>query len=297
VFALQALALAGAVPLLLGRRAGPPSRAEAVPWRRVLVLSAGVVAILAAGVQADSVRALGCAALGLALLAAALRLERRPGPRLLPPRPLDLRRPWGAGYVMVLALSIATISFTVYGPLIMETLYGATPLVAGLMIAVESVSWTIAAIVFAGAGARFEPALIRGGALAITIGIAGFAWRMPQGPVVALVPWAILLGAGFGMCWAFIMRRIVESVPAAERERAAASLPTIQLLGYALGAAASGIVANLSGLATPTRAAMELAAFWVFAAFLPLAVLGLAAAWRLAPGGRRRAQFLRVRSP
>jgi len=254
-----------------------------VPWARVLVLCAGVVAILAAGVQADGLRAAGCAALGLGLLATALRLERRPGPRLLPPRPLDLRRPWGAGYVMVLALSTATVSFTVYGPLLMEILFAATPLTAGLMIAVESISWTIAAIVCAGAGARLEPALIRAGALAITGGIAGFAWLMPQGPVAALLPWAILQGAGFGMCWAFILRRSVESLPVGERERAASSLPTIQLLGYALGAAASGIVANLSGLAADApQNVVERTAFWVFAAFLPLALLGLAAARRLA---------------
>jgi hypothetical protein len=156
---------------------------------------------------------------------------------------------------MVLALSIATVSFTVYGPLLMETLFGVTPLVAGFMIAVESVSWTIAAIVFAGAGTSQEPALIHGGAVAITLGI----WTMPQGPVVAL--------------------------PESERERAAASLPTIQLLRYALGVALSGIVANLSGLAADvSRGAIELAAFWVFAASLPLAALGVAAAWRLSRG-------------
>ena len=282
-FGAQALVLAAAVPLLLGRRTGPAAPGEAVPWGRVLVLSAGVGAILVAGVQADLGRALACVTLGLALLAGALRLERRPGPRLLPRHPLDLRRPWGAGYVMVLALSTATVSFTVYGPLLMETLFDATPLVAGLMIALESISWTLAAIVFAGAGARLEPVLIRGGALAITLGILGLAWRMPLGPVLALAPSAILLGAGFGACWAFVMRRVVESVPTGERERAASSLPTIQLLGYASGAAASGLVANLTGLAADApRAVVELTGFWVFAAFLPLAALGVVAAWRLA---------------
>jgi hypothetical protein len=71
-------------------------------------------------------------------------------------------------------------------------------------------------------------------------------------------------------------------VPAGERDRAASSLPTMQLLGYALGAAASGIVANLAGLtADAARPVIENAAFWVFAAFLPLAALGCAAAWRL----------------
>lgn len=272
------------MPLLLGRTTGRARAAEPVPWRRIVVVSGGVVAVLAAGVQATGLAALLLVALGLALLATALRLERRRN-QLFPPRPLDLRRPWGAGYVMVLALSIATVSFTVYGPLLMEMLFGVTPLVAGFMTAVESVSWTIAAIVFAGAGARQEPALIRGRGVAITIGIAGLAWTMPQGPVVALVPWVVLLGAGFGMCWAFVMRRVVESVAESERERAASSLPTIQLLGYALGAALSGIVANLSGLAADgSRGVVEVAAFWVFAAFLPLAALGVAAAWRLSRG-------------
>ena len=280
-FAGQALMLAAVMPLLLGGRAGAALPAEPVPWRRVVVLSAGVLAVLAAGVQAGPVPALLLVALGLALLAAALWQERRRN-RLFPPAPLDLRRPWGPGYVMILALSTATVSFTVYGPLLMEMLFGVTPLLAGFMIAAESVAWTLAAIVVAGASPRLEPALILGGALTVSAGIAGMAWTMPQGPVAALLPWAVLLGAGFGMAWAFVMRRVVESVPPGERERAAASLPTIQLLGYALGAAASGIVANLSGLAAGApRAVVESAAFWVFAAFLPLAALGSAAAWRL----------------
>ena len=117
------------------------------------------------------------------------------------------------------------------------------------------------------------------------------AWIMPHGPVVALVPWAVLLGAGFGMAWAFVMRRVVESVPPGERERAASSLPTMQLLGYALGAAASGIVANLTGLAADAaRPVVESAAFWVFAAFLPLAALG-------SRRGLAAIPYLRLRRP
>ena len=282
-FAAQAIVLAAVVPSMIDPPRAPAAAAARVPWRRVAVLSAGVLAILGAGVQADIDRAVGLAAFGFALLAVALHLESRGGERLLPPRPLDLGAPWGPGYVMVLALSAATVSFTVYGPFLMETLFGATPLVAGFMIAIESVSWTIAAILFAGAGTRSEPILIRSGAVAITSGIAGFALTMPGGPVVALVPWAFLQGAGFGMCWAFILRRIVESVPPAERERASSAVPTMQIFGYALGAAASGVVANMAGVAADAaRPAVEAAAFWVFAAFLPLAALGVATAWRLA---------------
>jgi hypothetical protein len=82
------------MPLLLKRTTGRAPAAEPVPWRRVAVLSAGVVAVLAAGVQTTSLAALLLMALGLALLAIALRLEHRRN-QLFPPRPLDLRRPWG----------------------------------------------------------------------------------------------------------------------------------------------------------------------------------------------------------
>jgi Flp pilus assembly protein TadB len=56
---------------------GKAHAAEPVPWRRIVVLGAGVVAVFVAGVQATSLAALLLVVLGLALLAAALLLERR----------------------------------------------------------------------------------------------------------------------------------------------------------------------------------------------------------------------------
>jgi hypothetical protein len=131
----------------VGRTQAP----ERVPGGRIVALSGGVIEVLAAGIQSRAVSALLLIALGLGLLAAALALEGRRN-RLFPPHPLDWRQPWGPGYIMVLMLSVATVSFTVYGPLPMETLLDATPLAAGLTIAAEWVSWTVAAIAFAGAG-------------------------------------------------------------------------------------------------------------------------------------------------
>jgi MFS family permease len=181
------------------------------------------------------------------------------------------------------------VSFTVYGPLLLAALFGVSPLTAGFLVALESVSWTIAAIVFAGASARAEARLIRTGAVLIAAGVAGFALVMPHGPVWALIPWVTLQGGGFGMCWAFLLRRIVESVPEAERERASSAVPTMQMIGYAVGAAAAGALANTLGFVEGApREASQRVAFWVFAAFLPLAAVGVAAAWRVAatPAGR-----------
>jgi MFS family permease len=281
-FGAQALLLALLMPLLVGRESAAAPRREALPVRQLLVLSVAVLAISAAGVQASGWRTSLLVGLGLVALWQVLDLERGAPSRLFPPEPLRFALPWGAGYAMVLALATATVSFTVYGPLLMARLFGVTPLGAGLMVAVESFAWTLAALVFARAPERAERSLIRGGAVLITAGVLGFALTMPRGPVWMLLPPATLQGAGFGMCWAFLLRRIVVAVPEGERERASSAVPTMQMIGYAVGAAASGMVANMLGFADGASAEVVGAvAFWVFAAFLPLALIGVAAAWRL----------------
>ncbi len=284
-FALQAVVVAILVPLILESRPRDRRAADILPWRRLAVLSGGILVVLAAGVQKQWPAAAACLIVGGLLLWATLRLEARAAVRLFPRHPLSPRSPWGPGYLMVLFLCFATISFGTYGAFFMETLFGTTPLMAGFVLALESVAWTITAVAFAGAGPKTEPWLIRGGALAIAAGLAGLMVVMPHGPVAALLPWAFLQGAGFGACWSFLIRRLVQSVPEGDRERASSSVPTLQRLGYALGAAGAGIVVNLTGLAPEApRDVVETASFWVFAAFLPAAAAGVWAAWTVGAG-------------
>jgi hypothetical protein len=55
----------------------------------------------------------------------------------------------------------------------------------------------------------------------------------------------------------------------------------MQRIGYAVGTAAVGIAANLSGLAEGVSvAAAKSAGFWVFAAFIPVLAIGVACAWQ-----------------
>lgn len=283
-FGAQALVLAAIVPLILRGHADRKVVAEKLPWRRIGVFTAGLLAILAAGVEGKALNAAGYFFTGAVLLYAALRLETRGPSRLFPPNPLSPGTIWGSGMIMVLCLSLATVSFTVYGPLIMQILYGATPLTAGLLIAVESVAWSVAAIALGGSNRASEVVCIRLGTIAVVGGIAGFGLIMPHGPLWLLVFPAVLQGAGFGVFWAYVVRRIVAAVPAEETERASSSVPTMQIIGYALGAALSGIVANLCGLGEGASAeAAGRAAVWVFVAFLPLGALGIWASRRFTP--------------
>ena len=280
-FGAQALVLAAIVPVILRGHADERRTADRVPWRRICVFTAGLVAVLGAGVEAEAGNAGGYLLAGLVLLYAALRLEGRGTTRLFPPNPLSPATEWGNGFVMVLSLSLATVSFTVYGPLIMQILFGTSPLTAGLLIAVESVAWSVTAIVLGGSNRASEAACIRVGTIAVVAGVAGFGLIMPYGPVWLLILPAVLQGAGFGVFWAYVVRRIVAAVPARETERASSSVPTMQIIGYALGAALSGIVANLCGLGEGASAeAAGRAAIWVFVAFLPLGALGIWASRR-----------------
>lgn len=282
-FAGQAAVLVAAAPLLAGTGSRGNDRATALPTRQLVALTLGVLAIAAAGVQRAPWAMAACTAAGVAALVLTLRLERHAPERLFPPSPLSLGVPWGPGYVAILGLTMGTVSFTVYGPLLMMRLHGVTPLVAGLLVATESVAWTLAAIATANASPGREPALIRGGTTLIAVAVAGLAWTMPRGPVWGLGLWTALQGTGFGVCWAFLLRRIVAGVPEGDGERASAAVPTVQMISYALGAALCGMVANVLGLHDGVPlATVRGVGFWVFAAFVPLAALATASAWHMA---------------
>ena len=97
---------------------------------------------------------------------------------------------------------------------------------------------------------------------------------------------AILMGAGFGMSWTFILRRATGLAAPDDRDRLASALPTVQRLGYAIGAALAGIIANASGFTDGIGAETARAVSAnLFTLMLPLAALGLVAAARFSRVG------------
>ncbi|MGH7078065.1 MAG: hypothetical protein ACREFU_08195, partial [Acetobacteraceae bacterium] len=161
-------------------------------------------------------------------------------------------------------------------------LFGVSPLVAGYILAAESVAWTIGTLMTSGFGPASEPLLIRGGASLIGLGGIGLAAFVSNGPLFPIVLSVTLQGFGYGICWPFIVRRIVVAASPGERDLAASATSSMQRIGYALGASASGIAANAVGLGhETTRAVAESAAIWVFVSFLPVLAIGAAAAWQV----------------
>jgi MFS family permease len=181
---------------------------------------------------------------------------------------------------MVFAMSAATTGFWAYGPLILNILFGTPPLVSGYILAGEAVAWSLGTLMVSKAPVSADRRLIRAGTILVALGAGGFAVAVPAGVMTGMVLCALLQGLGFGLCWPSIVHRMAQLSDEAERPLAVTSPETMQRIGYAVGAAAVGIAANLSGLAAGISiAAAKSAAFWVFAAFLPALIFALICAW------------------
>lgn len=286
LFALAALLYAAAcLPVLRGE--AEPVRDETspagFPTHSLTVLALSITGIAAAGVETRATVAAVMVIAGVIGIGAFFWLDARsPALRLFPTAPFDPRGTVGSGFLMVAALSVATCSFGFYGPLLLSALHGFTPVTTGLLIASESVSWSVLSILVANAPAHREALIVRSGALMIAAGLAGFVWTVPAGSIPGIVFFALLQGGGFGILWPFANRRVIEAARPGEREITAAAFSTLQRMGYATGGAIAGIIANANGFSNglSRQTAMTVAAP-LYLYFLPLALVGVIAAFRL----------------
>ena len=253
------------------------------PYAALATLAGAVILIAFAGVDVSPYRSTVLFVAGVVGLALFFRVDAlMPRSRLFPRRPFDWSTSLGAGMTMVATLSVSTVSFAIYAPLLLTSLHGIPVLTVGYIIAAESIAWSILSILVAGAPPRHERLIIVGGAFMIAAGLAGFCIAIPAGNIPAILFCALLQGGGFGIAWPFATRIIVASAPAEESTIASSAVPAMQRIGYATGAAAAGIVANASGFADGlTGETAANVARWLFLAFLPLALVGCAAAIRM----------------
>lgn len=278
-FGAQALVLATWIVLRTDYAKPKPVASNGFPWQRLALLCLAVLLVSYAGVDINLTQTTLFILLGVACLALFLRLDSRAKEdRLLPIAPLDLRKPTGSALLMILSLSVATIAITAFGPVLLSLIHNASALTAGYVIACSSVGWTIMAVLVSGSPERLDRVMIAIGMVLVAISIGGFLFAVPNGPLWLVAVFAAMEGGGFGMAWTFILRRTTALSDPEDVQRISGAIPTVQRLGYALGAAYIGIVANASGFAaleTSTDAARI--ARWVFLACVPFAVLGLLA--------------------
>ncbi len=283
MFLGQGLIFSLAAVALVPPRAPPDMAIRTTPWRTLLVLTAAVCLISAAGVIAAPAAGAASAIAGLALLILAARVNAAPGERLLPAEATRLATPAGAGYASTFSLSAAGAVITVYGAAMLQVFYGLTPLGAGYVISAEAMSWTVVAVLVSGAPPKAQGVLIRAGAGLVVVGVGLVALSLGQASLAMAITAVTVQGCGFGLSWSLITARILGSLAPEDRAIGASAAPTSQIIGGAVGAAAAGALANLLGLAHGgfTPAAAHAGEPWLFGAFVLPAAVGLMAAMRL----------------
>ncbi len=252
---------------------------DVFPLRRLALLCLAILLIAASGVEIALVRSGLLILCGIGALGLFLRLDARAGDnRMLPLRPFDLRTPIGAALVMIVTLSMATIAIAAFGPLLITVIHDAPALTVGYVVSCGSIGWTLTAILVSGLSERTDRLMIALGMGLVAASVPAMLYAVPHGPLWLIALIALIEGGGFGMAWTFILRRTDVLAAPADVQRIAGAIPTMQRLGYALGAVYVGLVANAAGILTMTTGPSAVhVAQWVFIACLPLAALGLVA--------------------
>ena len=258
-----------------------PSTVTLPKWR-LTCLSAGIVLIAWSGMEVSFSRTPILLLLGLVLLYQFLRLDsQKEQNRLLPRNPLSVGHQLGAGFAMILCFTMATYAITTYGPFLITGIYGHSALVAGFVVACASIGWSVAAVPVSGLSEKYDPMMIGIGMIMLFLSTVGFVYSVPNGPIWLIALMGLLEGAGFGICWAFILRRSTALAPSDDLARVSGAITPVQRTGYALGAAYVGLVANGAGIGEADSVdKLRHAATWIFASCLPLGLLGLYCCWR-----------------
>ena len=291
-FALQSGCMVG---WLMLRPPGPDAIAPArqqgggLSIGRLVLLAAGILCVGVAGTGTpDPLRAASWGVAGVSLLTLFLRADARSGTgRLLPRRPLFPGSEAGPAMLLVLCFAASTIGMSLYGTLLITELHGISELAVGGVLALEAVAWTGTAALVSGRPPRTDGRYILTGLSIVALSILGLAWSVPGGPAGAIVACAVLQGIGFGMAWTFVLRRATAASDPDEAARIAGAIPTVQRVGYALGAAWLGVVANAAGpLPSSDLETLQRIARTLFAACVPFASCGWLAAAVLVSRGR-----------
>ena len=280
------VAAIGGVLALAAFRTLPASRAAAAkrppfPGMRLALVCAAIASSSSAAVVAQPWAKIVLIVLAVALLATMLRVDRMAKSPLLPSDAFALSSPAGLGLWVLALVAIAYSPLQIFIPMFLQNLHGLDPLTAGYGVACASLGWTAAAVAVAGASKEWRS---RGIVLGPAVMVVSLVAAAVAGHYDALAMCSAILGigVGIGVCWAFIAQRIMSGARKGEETIAASSVPTVQQMGFALGAALSGLAANAAGFAVGLpREAMLHVAYVVPLCFAVSAALGCVAALRL----------------
>jgi predicted MFS family arabinose efflux permease len=217
------------------------------PLARLALLTTGLMCIALAGpvAQAEFRAALIVAAIGLIWVM--FRFDRTADNRLYPTGALSLRSPVGLALWIMFLVGVVQTSVTLFLPLLLQVVYGVTPLFISFVSIVVTVGWTTGTFLVSDWSGARERAALWSGPLFMLAGMIGIAATAHFPALAVLTVCAFVLGFGIGTHNVHLLARTMASAKKGEEAITAASLPSIRSLGTAFGAAQAGMLSNMVG--------------------------------------------------
>lgn len=252
-------------------------RLSAIPYRRLALLTLAVLLMSGTSLtEALWLRGVLIVA-SVAFAVLTFTLDARSERNIFPRGATAVTTELGTVYWILFLGSIVLAIVNTYSTFYLQALHGVTPLVAGYLFAIQSMMWTVSALVVANLPRSLETGCIVAGLFFILIGAVGIAVTVNSGPVVFISVAIAMIGLGLGCINNPTIQRIIAIVPEEENHMAGTSVQTVRNIGISFGAAASGMVAVAAGLSEGVgRDAVAIAMSWVYGVNALFAVLALA---------------------
>lgn len=264
---LLSVAAALVLPTALDRR----EVSARVPITQLALLGVAVLAASWSSLGLGAVATVTSVIITLLLILVLIVREGRVSKRLLPSGTFSMGSRLGSLYAASGLLAVTVTCVEIFLPLFLQELHGYSPLGAGLLAAVMSAGWTIAAIFSSGLSPQGQGrALAAGPALsvaAVLVLAPLVAASNVSGGVLSLILLAailILAGAGVGLAYPHLAARVLKNAPSGEEDNAASGIMTVQLCATAFGGAIAGLTVNVAAGGTEGEVDFSNAAFWLF---------------------------------
>ncbi|MBT4907835.1 MAG: MFS transporter [Rhodospirillaceae bacterium] len=267
----------------LGEATEPHRR---LPWRRLLLLGAGVTAVGLTGNFENVWIGGGLVALAIAMVWGTFKLDANADEGLFPKRPLSLRTPVGLAYWSFFLLSATHSALLIFAPLFLIVLHDVTPLYVGYLSLVFSIAWTVGALTVAGFSETYERIAAVGGFTLAAFATAGFTVAVLSGTQFVISAMVSLIGVGIGASNVLITSYGMSIPRQGEEGVTISSMPTIRSIGVAFGAATAGLIANSAGLdQNMSRETVANVALWVLGATAVIPALAALCTFRAVTWG------------
>lgn len=229
--------------LLDGDKGGHPP-----PLLRLTLLAVGSFLLASAGIIHELEQRLIFAAIGVLALITLVRWDQMAVHALLPRQAFQLGSPLGVLLILCFLMSLSEMSYTVYGALILQTVYDFSPLEAGYGLVVFAIGWTVAEVFSAHAPVRFARQILVMGPVFLISGMMLVAMTVGHASPGYVILGGFLMGCAMGIVWPHLISMALRLGHGEDDAIIAGAVPTLQRVGLALGAAIAGVLANSAGL-------------------------------------------------